>query len=108
MDLKETKVDNISIYSISGKLDASNADEFQEKMVSAAKAGQDRFVFNMEGLDYISSSGLRAFLAISKAIPGSGFVRFYNIKDQVLEVFTISGFNTIFQIFEDRDDALML
>jgi len=106
MEIKETKVDNIAIYTLIGRLDASNAEEFMNKMTTLAKAGQDKFVFDMEQLDYISSSGLRAFLTIRKAIQGQGFVRFYQLTPQVLEVFTISAFNTIFQIFEDKEAAL--
>jgi len=104
MDIKETKLDNISVFSLSGRLDATNSDEFQARMLHEVNTGQQRFVFDLLNLDYISSSGLRAFLAISKSISQEGFVRFVNIKDQVEEVFSISGFNTIFEVMQSVDD----
>lgn len=106
MEIKETLNGQIPVFALSGRLDARNADELQDKIMSAIRLGRHRFVFNLENLEYISSSGLRAFLTICKAIPDSGFVHFYNARNQVLEVFTISGFDAIFKVFNDLESAL--
>jgi anti-anti-sigma factor len=105
MELREIRVGDISEYVIAGKLDSTNADEFIQKVSADASFGQKRFVFNLENLEYISSAGLRAFLMIKKMLPEDGFVRIYNLKDQVLEVFQLTSFDTIFKIFRDRDSA---
>jgi stage II sporulation protein AA (anti-sigma F factor antagonist) len=62
---------------------------------------------DFNGLDYISSAGLRAILATAKILKGKGgHVRFANVKGTVNDVFEMSWFDSIFPKHESVAAAL--
>jgi anti-sigma B factor antagonist len=62
---------------------------------------------NFEKLQYISSAGLRILLAAAKQLKAAdGELRICDLNEVVKEVFDISGFSTIFKIFENETEAL--
>lgn len=105
MELTSSLENGIRYIVLTGRLDAVVSDEIVSKLTAFVDQGESRIVVCMEHIDYISSSGLRAFLAVGKKIGSGGFLRFCCMKASVKEVFTITGFNTIFQIFNTKEEA---
>ena len=65
------------------------------------------FSQNFENLEYISSAGLRVVLVIAKKLkPVNGQMLISNLKGVVKEVFEISGFTSLLQIYETEEEAL--
>jgi anti-sigma B factor antagonist len=61
----------------------------------------------MKGVDYISSSGLRVVLSTGKKLNVSeGRLAFCGLNTSVGEVFRVSGFNSIFPVFDSEQEAL--
>lgn len=106
MDIKITAEDGFQFVEITGRLDAANSSEIQEKLMNILVSGNNKMLACMENVDYISSSGLRLFLAVAKKIGTNGFLKFCCLKPSVNEVFTISGFNTIFGIYASKQEAI--
>jgi stage II sporulation protein AA (anti-sigma F factor antagonist) len=104
MEMKTRKEPNATVATITGRLDAVTAPEY-EKAINELIANEEiAIVVDFEGLDYISSAGLRALLATAKKLKAKGGqIRFANVKGTVKEVFHISGFGTIFQM----DDSVV-
>jgi anti-anti-sigma factor len=105
MEIKATLENGIQYVVLSGRLDAVVSDEIMSKLTAMVDEGHTKMVVCMEHIDYISSSGLRSFLAVGKKIGSAGFLRFCCMQASVKEVFTITGFHTIFQIFNTKDEA---
>jgi anti-sigma B factor antagonist len=62
---------------------------------------------NFKELEYISSAGLRVLLSTAKHLePSGGEIRICTLNDVVREVFDISGFVTILNLFADETEAL--
>jgi anti-anti-sigma factor len=62
---------------------------------------------DFKALDYISSAGLRVLLATAKRLSSEGgSLRICHLNDTVREVFEISGFSTIFSVFDTEAEAL--
>ncbi len=58
-------------------------------------------------LEYISSARLRSILIISKNLKVKGVpVYFPRLQGNVKEVFNISGFGSIFKIFDNKEEAI--
>lgn len=92
--------------SISGRLDAVSAVEADRDFNSVIDAGHDSLLVNLDNLDYISSAGLRVLLVVAKRIQQSGGkVVLCALSNNVKEVFEISGFSSIFNIFPTNDAA---
>ena len=66
-----------------------------------------RIVVNCSGLNYISSAGLRSILALAKKLKGNeGKILLAGVSGPVEEVFKISGFSSMFKIFDSEESAL--
>ena len=107
MEIQTAKEKNVVIFSVQGRIDAVTAPEFEKAISNLIAQGENFFLFNFSGLEYISSAGLRSILAAAKQLkPKGGNILFSGLKGPVKDVFKISGFGTIFKIFETREDAL--
>ncbi|MDR1938438.1 MAG: STAS domain-containing protein [Tannerellaceae bacterium] len=85
--------------SLSGQLDTLTAVEFEKEIRKALKEEQKHVVLNGEGLTYISSAGLRLLLTLQKGMKTKGgTLRLKNIRQEIMEIFHITGFSTILTI----------
>jgi anti-anti-sigma factor len=107
MEIQTVKEKNTVVVSVKGKIDAVTAPELEKAISDLISQGEIFFLFNLSGLEYISSAGLRSLLATAKQVkPKGGNIIFSGLKGTVGDVFKISGFGTIFKIFETQEEAL--
>jgi anti-sigma B factor antagonist len=107
MDIVEKNMGNVNVVSLSGRLDAYYATEVEKKLDSLIDAGQSYLVIDLEKLEYISSSGLRVFLAtLKKARKQEGDIKLSCMKPFITEVFDIAGFSQLFNIFDTQEAAV--
>jgi anti-anti-sigma factor len=107
MEIATRKEGGATVVSVKGRVDAVTAPEF-EKGLSALMAGGDcTLVLNFSDLEYISSAGLRSILTTAKQLKAKdGKMIFAGLKGPVKDVFKISGFGSIFKLFETEEEAL--
>ena len=107
MDLGIERDGTVLICNPKGRLDGVNSSEFEELL--KAEIGQEGcpVVLNFEGMDYISSAGLRAVLLIAKAVGAKGSsMALAALPERIMEVFEISGFDKILAIHPTKDAAI--
>lgn len=107
MEISEKRVGDVAVVAVSGNLDTNTAPQAQSALEALVGDGGAKIVVNCEDLDYISSAGLRVLLATAKRLRGTGgALRICSLNETVSEIFEISGFNTIFSVFDDEQQAL--
>lgn len=107
MEIEVRKEDNVVVAGLKGRMDAVTAPEFDRKFAEWVSGGANLFVFNLNGLEYISSAGLRSILASAKQLKEKeGKVVFAGIDGPVKEVFELSGFYSIFDIYDTEETAI--
>ena len=107
MEIQTKKETNGTVVTISGRLDAVTAPEYEKAVTALITAGEIKLIVDFNALDYISSAGLRGLLVTAKQLKGKGGqVRCANVKGTVKEVFDISGFGAIFQMDDSVADSL--
>ena len=107
MEIIREEQDEISILKPLGRLDSNTSAKFEEELSGVISHGPRNLVVDFEGLDYISSAGLRVLLKAAKEIKrGEGKIVICSMNDYIKEVFEIAGFVSIFPIFPTRDSAL--
>lgn len=82
---------------LTGRLDTTTApelDAFAEKELTDTK----ELVFDLKGLEYISSAGLRVLLKIQKLMNTKGTMKVIHVSEMIQEVFEITGFVDILTI----------
>ena len=107
MKMNEEKIGRAVVLELSGKLDFTNSEEFEARLVDLIDDRRVPVVIDLAGLSYISSSGLRAFLMAAQRTEAFGSsMALCCLQDDVREVFDVAGFSALFKIYEDRDAAL--
>lgn len=107
MDISEKTIGDVNVISLSGRLDAYSANEVEKKLDSLIDAAQVRLVISLEKLEYISSSGLRVFLAaLKKTKKQQGNIKLACLKPYIKEVFDIAGFTQLFNMFDTEEAAV--
>jgi anti-anti-sigma factor len=107
MKIHATKEGNAMVMSLKGRLDAVTSSEFETSLSDWISRGENNFLLNFTDLEYISSAGLRSILATSKKLKANqGKIFLTGLHGPVEEVFTISGFLSIFRVFASAEDAL--
>lgn len=107
MEILERKKGNVSIISLSGRLDAYSANDLEEKLNAMIDEAQVRMIVSLENLEYISSSGLRVLLAALKNVrKQQGDIKLSCLQPYIKEVFDIAGFSQLFNIFDNDESAI--
>ncbi len=106
MEITTRKEKSAIIVSVVGRIDAVTAPTY-ERAIKELLEQESQFVIDFGGLDYISSAGLRAILVTAKALKAKGGkMHMANTRGTVKEVFDISGFGSIFSMYDSVDAAL--
>lgn len=106
MNVKIERAEGYAFVCVEGRVDTTNANEFESSMLQVIADGYTKIVLDCSGLDYISSSGLRVFLIIQKKMTAAkGQFRLCGLQPGIVEIFDISGFTSIFSIFPDKETA---
>ena len=82
---------------VAGRLDTTTAPEL-EKEIDGIIVGLKDLTFDMTGLEYVSSAGLRVILKAQKIMNAQGAMRLIGVNDSIMEVFDITGFLDILTI----------
>lgn len=85
------------VIGLEGRLDTSTAPELEEEIRGGLNDVTD-LVFDLKGLEYISSAGLRVLLAAFKIMRGKGQMCVKNSNEMVMEVFQLTGFSDILNL----------
>ena len=80
-----------------GRLDTQTAPEL-EKELNGVVSGIKQLTFDMTGLEYVSSAGLRVILKYQKIMNAQGSMKLIGVNDNIMEVFDITGFLDILTI----------
>lgn len=95
------------IVMLNGKLDTNTTPTAEDEINALLEAGANKLLINFEQLSYISSSGLRLLLATAKRLKSTGGdLKVCSLNEMATEVFEVSGFSSILNVFATEQDAL--
>ncbi len=97
MLITKTTEDNKLNVKIEGRLDTTTAPELEAALDGAIDEANE-LVFDLEGLEYLSSAGLRILLASQKKMAPKGGMKVTKVNDVIMEIFEITGFSDILTI----------
>jgi anti-sigma B factor antagonist len=110
MNVTSRRFGNAVVVLAAGRLDQDTCEAFRGdllKYVEEAAHGGGAIVLDLSALEYVSSAGLRCFMLASrqaKAQHGRIFVA--ALQPMVAEIFQISHFNLVFQVFPSVREAV--
>lgn len=110
MKLQSRTYADTVVVAPTGRLDHDNCEAFRAGLqpdLERAAASRQRIVLDLSGLEYVSSAGLRCFmLAAKEAGSQGGKIVLAALRPVVAEIFQISRFDMLFEIFPSVREAL--
>ena len=82
---------------LGGRLESATSPKLQEALGNNIEGVKD-LRMDFAELQYLSSAGLRVLLTASKTMKKQGTMEIRNVNEEVMEVFTITGFAGILTI----------
>ena len=97
MTINKVKNGSELILELEGRLDTTTAPQLDAEL-NAAIEGVTSLVFDLKGLSYLSSAGLRILLSTQKKMNVQGSMVIRNVNETIAEIFSITGFTDILNI----------
>jgi anti-sigma B factor antagonist len=90
-----------------GELDIVTVPDLRELLAELIADGHYHLVVDLQGLDFIDSTGLGVLVGGHKRVhPHDGSLQLVRTKERILELFRITGLANIFPIHAATKDAL--
>ena len=110
MNVSSRRFANAVVLRVEGRLDQDTCGAFTTdlmKSVDAAAADGGGVVLDLSGMEYVSSAGLRCFMLASRqAKAHHARIAVAALQPMVAEIFEISHFNLVFQVFPTVREAM--
>ena len=97
MNIEKNCNGNEVTLKVTGRLDTTTAPTL-EAAASEAIGACEQLVLDFDGLEYISSAGLRVILKAQKAMAAKGGMKLLHVNETIMEIFEITGFSDILTI----------
>ena len=95
-----------ALLRVKGRIDSSNAHEFDKAMFDALQAGNGNLVVNLKGVTYMSSAALRTLISAQKEAKGRrvsrGAVVLTEVPESVRDTFDLAALTGLFD-FTDSE-----
>lgn len=99
--------DEVLVAKADGRIDGTNASEFQKELETAVDTNARVVVLDLEHVSYISSAGLRVILLTAKSLlKKDAKFAVCSLSAQIREVFEISGFDKIISVHASQAEAV--
>ena len=106
MEINEELVGDVCVVSTQGRLDGAASATFAERLEPLI-GSQPNILIDFSGVDFVTSAGLRAVLAILKKVKAAnGVLALCGVRPAVREILDITGLTPMIQIFASRLDGL--
>lgn len=101
--------DGITTLILTGDLDTTTAGQLEAVAKEVIAEDNPGIIFDMGGITYVSSFGLRVIVYTSKAMRAHGdrFVM-HSVQSDVMEILTLSGLNRLLKVVDTQDAAVAL
>jgi|GEM_PF-2305419 len=108
MNVHIEKEGNIFIINVSGNIGFGDIDEFSSAITPLIEENfRPKFIFDLSEMPYINSATIGKFVDLFRKITqANGNVVFCNVRPFVKNILMITKLATVFEIKENRDDAI--
>ena len=95
------------VLAVTGEVDVATAPRLRERLVSLVADGHHRIVVDLDGVDFLDSTGLGVLVgALKRVRTHDGELALVCTKPRILKGFEITGLTRVFPMHESVDDAV--
>ncbi|MGB9632490.1 MAG: STAS domain-containing protein [Chloroflexaceae bacterium] len=113
MEITHRRMNRVDLLEVAGRVDAATAPQLKHQIETLFNEGRYRIVLDLANLEYISSPGLRVLIEARKHARDwkltdleGGDIRIANLPPRIKEVFDLTGFTSLFELYNDTVEAV--
>jgi anti-sigma B factor antagonist len=113
MEITHKRMNRVDLIQVSGRLDAMQAPALKQKIEELFTEGRYRIVLDLSALEYVASPGLRILIEARKKARDwkitdldGGDIRLAGLPSRIREVFDLTGFTSLFEIYPNATEAV--
>ena len=108
LDITQREREGVTILDLKGRLTVGpEATNFRDKISAVSQGGAHSLVINLQGVDYIDSTGLGALVMCATSLrKSSGTMKLLHLNRRNIELLVMTKLATVFEIFNDEQDAV--
>ena len=107
MELKIRKNEDIYIIDVLGEMDLYNSYKLKELLMKMIEKKIEKFIINMDDVEYIDSSGIGALIYITSTIKKMNLHLFIaNVHGSVKKVIELTKLSSFFPILPNLEEAV--
>ncbi len=96
-----------TVILLSGEIDMHSSPMLREKLLGIIRNKPLRLIINFKDVSYIDSSGIATFVEGLKHVKAyQGRMQFSELPQSILEIFSFSKLDKVFEIYANLDDAI--
>jgi anti-sigma B factor antagonist len=101
-----SKTDSHAVVDVKGEIDVYTAPKLREKLIELVSEGSYDVVVNLEGVDFLDSTGLGVLVGALKRVKAhDGSLSLVCTQDKILKIFKITGLTKVFPIHASVEEA---
>lgn len=94
-------------FNDTNRFNALIAEPVKEELKSYFNSPNTKMVLNLEGIEFIDSTGFGVFLSIMKTANNNyGYFKIASISEDVMELFKLLQLHNVFELYNTVDDAV--
>src|SRR3954452_13481789 len=94
------------VVAVGGEIDVYTAPKLRERLVELINSGHYHLVINLEGVDFLDSTGLGVLVGALKRVRShQGSLRLVCTQERLLKIFRITGLSKVFPIYDTVEEA---
>ncbi len=98
---------DVSVIFLKGRLDVHYSSEVEAEINKLIEQGKKKLIISLNDIEYLSSSGLRIFIAISRKLKEvDGQLKLIKLNETALKIFKIVELIDMFDIYDSEEEAL--
>lgn len=107
MELSQKEFKLFSLLEIIGRIDSYSAPSLESSLLDLMQNHLPNIVIDLKNVSYVSSSGLLVFVNALKKIDRkqNGKIVFIQVPELILSSFELSGFDSLFEFYDDLASA---
>jgi anti-anti-sigma factor len=107
MEIEAIQLDKAVLLRVNGRMDAESAHEFEEACQHWMSQGARHLIAELDGLQYISSMGLRSFLAVAQKMKAvSGSLVLCGLTGLPRQVFEMTRLIGVLPVYDSASEAI--
>jgi anti-sigma B factor antagonist len=100
------RINSYAVVDVKGEIDVYTAPKLREQLIELVSEGSYAIVVNLEGVDFLDSTGLGVLVGALKRVKAhDGGLSLVCTQDKILKIFKITGLTKVFEIHDSVEAA---